>query len=410
MSEIVDERKKRRNDRVKLKAREEYQEEIALLKARADYLPEYDYFLDLVAEPFTPQNLAARVGKPLVGLFCIQAPWELFAAFDLHPVKLCSGSHTVQRVAASYLPILMCPMLKSFMGNFAMQEDSFANYKAVILPTTCDWVVKLPEIMQENLEKVYYLELPHLKESERAQNRWLEEILALKSMLEKLTGKKLSRTALQTAIAQYMEAWALLNELIECKRQGQLAGIWYTMITNTFMHDRLDRWLEQVAGLITKLKLVPIISSEAKVFVAGSPIVFPNIKMMELIEQAGMSVVADDLCSSERILPGGIAYSDSSERGMLRALAERYHKACVCPTFADNSRRINNILATAEENNIRGVIFNLLKGCHPYDIEAVTIERKVKEQGLKFIKIETDYGKEDSQNILTRLEAFKQTL
>ncbi|WP_418599249.1 2-hydroxyacyl-CoA dehydratase [Phascolarctobacterium faecium] len=43
-------------------------------------------------------------------------------------------------------------------------------------------------------------------------------------------------------------------------------------------------------------------------------------------------------------------------------------------------------------------------------MEAITIERKLKEHGLKFIKIETDYGKEDSQNILTRLEAFKQTL
>ena len=146
------------------------------------------------------------------------------------------------------------------------------------------------------------------------------------------------------------------------------------------------------------------------VFMAGSPVTFPNFKLPELVEQAGMHIAADDLCSSERIVPGGVVYSDTSEAGILRALAERYHKACICPTFVDNDRRINNILQVAEKYKIKGVIYNLLKGCHPYDIEAITIEKKLKENGLKFIKIETDYGREDSQNILTRLEAFKQTL
>ena len=174
--------------------------------------------------------------------------------------------------------------------------------------------------------------------------------------------------------------------------------------------DNLEVWSGQVNRTIEKLHRQQKQENSSRIFVAGSPIIFPNLKLLQLIEQAGMSITADDICSSERIMPGGIIYNDTSEYGMLRAIAERYHKACVCPTFADNSRRVNNIISTAKEYNIKGVIFNLLKGCHPYDIEAITIERKLKEHGLKFIKIETDYGKEDSQNILTRLEAFKQTL
>ncbi|MBQ7418051.1 MAG: 2-hydroxyacyl-CoA dehydratase, partial [Acidaminococcaceae bacterium] len=106
----------------------------------------------------------------------------------------------------------------------------------------------------------------------------------------------------------------------------------------------------------------------------------------------------------------GIVYDDPSEYGILRALSERYHKACICPTFTENERRVNNIINSAEDHQVKGVVYNLLKGCHPYDIEAITIEQKLKEHGLKFFKIETDYGREDSQNILTRLEAFRQTL
>ena len=407
---FIDERQKRRYEKVLQKTEEEYLQEIAILKSREDFLEEYEYFLQLLASPFSARKLQMRVEKPLAGLFCIQAPFEIFDAFDLHPVKLCGGSHTVQRLAASYLPVLMCPMLKSFMGNFDLQQESFADYRAVILPTTCDWVVKLPEIMQQDTENVHYLELPHLKETEKSQSRWLEEIFCLKQLLEKITGKKLKPKQLQESINKVMNIWIIMDELTKLKRSGQLSGVWYTAITNTFMLDNLEVWSGQVNRTIEKLHRQQKQENSSRIFVAGSPIIFPNLKLLQLIEQAGMSITADDICSSERIMPGGIIYNDTSEYGMLRAIAERYHKACVCPTFADNSRRVNNIISTAKEYNIKGVIFNLLKGCHPYDIEAITIERKLKEHGLKFIKIETDYGKEDSQNILTRLEAFKQTL
>ena len=364
---FIDERQKRRYEKVLQKTEEEYLQEIAILKSREDFLEEYEYFLQLLASPFSARKLQMRVEKPLAGLFCIQAPFEIFDAFDLHPVKLCGGSHTVQRLAASYLPVLMCPMLKSFMGNFDLQQESFADYRAVILPTTCDWVVKLPEIMQQDTENVHYLELPHLKETEKSQSRWLEEIFCLKELLEKITGKKLKPKQLQESINKVMNIWIIMDELTKLKRSGQLSGVWYTAITNTFMLDNLEVWSGQVNRTIEKLHRQQKQENSSRIFVAGSPIIFPNLKLLQLIEQAGMSITADDICSSERIMPGGIIYNDTSEYGMLRAIAERYHKACVCPTFADNSRRVNNIISKAKEYNIKGVIFNLLKGCHPYD-------------------------------------------
>ena len=322
---FIDERQKRRYEKVLQKTGEEYLQEIAILKSREDFLEEYEYFLQLLDSPFSARKLQMRVEKPLAGLFCIQAPFEIFDAFDLHPVKLCGGSHTVQRLAASYLPVLMCPMLKSFMGNFDLQQESFADYRAVILPTTCDWVVKLPEIMQQDTENVHYLELPHLKETEKSQSRWLEEIFCLKQLLEKITGKKLKPKQLQESINKVMNIWIIMDELTKLKRSGQLSGVWYTAITNTFMLDNLEVWSGQVNRTIEKLHRQQKQENSSRIFVAGSPIIFPNLKLLQLIEQAGMSITADDICSSERIMPGGIIYNDTSEYGMLRAIAERYH-------------------------------------------------------------------------------------
>ena len=56
------------------------------------------------------------------------------------------------------------------------------------------------------------------------------------------------------------------------------------------------------------------------------------------------------------------------------------------------------------------MIFHVLKGCHPYDMESCLLEAPIKAKGLKFLRLETDYTAEDSRNLLTRIEAFQQTL
>ena len=405
-----DDRQSRRYARFRQKTLAEFEQERNVLQTRPDYHEEYSYFLDLAAMPFQVLDVAKRVNKPVIGLFCIQAPLELFLAFDLHPVRLCGGSQTVQQVAASNLPVLMCPMLKSFMGSFALYQNRTQDFKGMVLPTTCDWIVKLPEIMGINGETLHYMELPHVKDTEKSQKRWLEEVYDLKQFLEKLTNHKLRPDNLIHAIQLTGRIWSLLKKLEKLKSDGILSEVWFLLITNSFLLDMPEKWLTETEKTVKKLQTENSGAAVPKVFLAGSPVIFPNYKLPELIEQAGMRVAADDLCSSERILPGGVVYDDPSEYGILRALSERYHKACICPTFTENERRVNNILIEAEDHQIKGVVYNLLKGCHPYDIEAITIEQKLKEQGLKFIKIETDYGREDSQNILTRLEAFRQTL
>jgi len=405
-----DERRRKQREKAYKKTCDEYLSEIKGLRERSDYLTEFEYFLNLSQKPLQSAELKNRVNKDLIALFCIQAPLELFDALDLHAIKLTGGSHAAQRLSVSSLPVLMCPMLKSYIGSLGFEEEGARAYAATILPTTCDWVVKFPEIVKGKIANLHYLELPHVKQTEKSQSRWLEEIFDLKIFLENLTGRKLQRQNLISSQKKYMEIWGSFQELIACKRKNILADIWFTVIANTFMLDKVDVWHEKLKLLLDRLQTAVIQENPYKVFLAGSPIIFPNLKILQLIEQAGMSVCADDLCSSERIFPGATLYSDASVYGILKALAERNHKACICPTFTDNDRRVNNILRLTSENNIKGVIFHILKGCHPYDIESITIEEKLKNQGIKFLKLETDYVKEDSQNILTRLEAFKQTL
>ena len=398
-------RRQRRLKKVRQQVKTEFEGTRRQLQQRDDYLPQWDYFLDLLMRPLEPGRLQAAVGRPLVEHLCNQAPYELFHALGVHPLRLGSGCSAAGRLAADSLPVLACPMLKATLGMQRIHDTPPAAAPLVV-PTTCDWVVKFPQMAASTAPETRFLELPHLRQSEKGERRWLEEIHGLVRWLERQTGRKLMRRTLRTSMATFMQAWEALGQLIELRRKGLVAGVWFLVVANSFMLDSIEPWTGRVRQVLDTVAAHGAAATGKGVFLAGSPIMFPYFKVPQLIEAAGMTICADDLCTSERIWPGAVCYEDTSIHGLLRALAERYHKACICPTFADNERRVNGILNTLRTHDIRSVVYHVLKGCHPFDIESFDLEKTLKQKGYTFLKIETDYGPEDSRNIMTRLEAF----
>ena len=412
-----------RQGRLRDKTREKRDEEVRLeaeaLKARPDHFPELDYFLELLAAGPRAEVIARRTGRPAAALLCLQAPLELFHAYGLQPFKIFGGSQTAARLSAPLLPAVMCPMLRSALG--ALQLDlgpaggDGAGFAAWVLPTTCDWAVKFPEMAEicglTFTAPLHRLELPHLKDRPESQERWLEEIYGLKNFLNRLTGrKKMPRSELVNSLAVYQRAWRIFGELTDLKRRGLVPGVWALVISNAFFFDLAERWTAHLKAALPRFREGRARPERPAVFLAGSPVFFPNLKMPRLLEEAGLALVMDDLCSSERLFPGAVHYDDPSEHGLLKALAQRYHQGCLCPTFADNDRRVNNIISPARKNWLRGVVYQVLKGCHPFDLESLGLERRLKAEGLKFIRLETDYTAEDGPNLLTRLEAFRGSL
>lgn len=405
----VDNLKVKLQRKVREEIQEEYNREALFLRERHNFSPSLEYFLGVLSLTAFPERSKGVFNRPLAGLYCVQAPLELFDAFGFHPIRLCSGSLASQRLSSAFLPALSCPIIKSRVGAFYMEQSLEKLCDIIVAPTTCDWNTKLPEMTGDKGKSVYIMELPHIKESERGQKRWLEEIYDLKRVLERRTGRQFNNKQLQVSIDKYMRAWDVFGQIIELRRKRLISGAWSIVLANAFMIDDVESWTEKARDVLKNYSK-PKPSNDPGVFLAGSPVFFPYLKVPELIEEAGMFISADELCTSERIMSGAPVCDDYSEYGLLKALAERSHLSCSCPTYVDNDRRVKNILTTMRECNIKGVVYHLLKGCHPYDIESFNFEKMIKENGFHFIKIETDYSREDRQSILARLEAFRETL
>ncbi|MDR2450291.1 MAG: 2-hydroxyacyl-CoA dehydratase family protein [Candidatus Accumulibacter sp.] len=382
---------------------------LAALRNREDYRSEFDAFLELLSDT-SDAAAARRSGRPVLKLLCVQAPLELIHAAGFHPFRVFGGSLAAAALAAGNLPALTCPLLRAVLGELRLKASPAAGW---ILPTTCDWVVKFPEMLRlsgvEDSPQIEWLELPRLKSRPDSRERWLTEIWRLKEFLEKLAGRKIGRKTLLESIGRYARAAAARQKLREARIEGRLSPLWFMLVMSAFFLDEAGGWAARVERLLPALTRRRE-NSGGRIFLAGSPIVFPNFKLPLLLEEAGLTAVADDLCSSERLFPGTLTTGDGSVFGLVSALAGSYHQGCLCPVFADNERRINNILNQRREAAFQGVVLGVLKGCHPYDLESYSLEEPLKAQGLKFIRLETDYTQEDRQNLLTRLEAYRETI
>lgn len=140
--------------------------------------------------------------------------------------------------------------------------------------------------------------------------------------------------------------------------------------------------------------------------IAGSPPVFPNWKIPQLIEEMGAVIVADESCMGSRYLYDPVALTESSMTEMMAGLAARYLMPCVCPSFVPNTDRLFRLQQMADEFAVDGVVYHVLKGCVVYDFELARVEKLMKEKNIPLMRVETDYSPEDVEQLRTRIEAF----
>jgi benzoyl-CoA reductase/2-hydroxyglutaryl-CoA dehydratase subunit BcrC/BadD/HgdB len=401
-----------RFSRLLAKAREraavERDEALASLRARSDRLEGLEYFFGLLEEADVT-SVETRAERPAIRLLCNQIPLELILAAGFQPFKLTCGSLAEAAFSGFSLPALACPAIKGILTTLA--SDPALLNGPLIVPSACDWVTKFGEIMGflgESPGPALRLELPRFKRDPDSQKRWLCEIYKLKAFLEGLKKAKISRKDLLKGVEEMNYAYAAAARLKAARRAGRLPSIYFLAAMGSFFLDKPSRWAEKTLSLA--LSPEPIKGFSPKIFLAGSPIYFPNFKLPNLLEDAGLFVVADDLCSSEKIFPPGEAPADSSESGLLALMSGRYHQGCLCPIFSDDKRRVNDIIGQMSEADFKGVVYAVLKGCHPYDLKSFTEEPALKAAGLRFLRLETDYAAGDGRNLLTRLEAFGQSL
>jgi len=336
----------------------------------------------------------------VAAIFWEYTPRELIMAAGAVPVCMCGGSHRTALLAEGKLPANLCPLIKSSYGYVLDGSSPFFELAdLVVAETTCDGKKKMYELLAAH-KPVHVLELTQKPDVREAQEHWKAEVRALATALEELTGRRITDERLREAIRAMNEERRLRMEIASFAGRG-LTGREVLLAKSSVSCRPED--LAAYRELLDMLRAAPPEpDGRPRILMTGVPMPSGAEKVLEVIEQCGGVVVAQENCTGIKPL-----YEPVSEEGdPLEAIAEKYfHLPCSCMT--PNAARLELISELARRFEPHGVVELVWQACHTYNVEAELVKRFVTEElGLPYLKIETDYSPSDLENIRLRVEAF----
>ena len=366
---------------------------------------------------------AKQEGKKVIGYMCLFAPIELILAADAIPVRVNSGWYDASKLGDRIVPVEVCPMVRSTIGAKMIALSPYLELSDTLISVlTCDGMTKLGEILSD-FKPVWTMTIPRVKDTEQSLRLWSEEINTIKGQIEELTGNKIRGKQLKSAIELTQKATKAFRRLQELRKGPPvIMGRDAMLVNQTYMWDDIERWTEKTEALCDELqervsqKNWACPPDTPRVMLTGTPMIWPdNWKVPTLVEEANPQgiLVADELCSSERLLYDPVGVDEWSMSDMLNAIAERYLMASTCPCFTSedgNEDRINWLLNKIEEWDIQGVIYYVIRGCMLYAMEYIRVKKVMDSKGVPVYYLDTEYTREDVGQMKTRIEAFLEML
>ena len=371
-------------------------------------------FFDVLRRVYVEGGIIKEADVPCIGTYCTMVPQELIYAAGAMPVKLCSGNYTAFMIGDDCVPRDACPLVKAVAGFQEMKTlPVYRDCEMMVVPITCDCKKKIVDILRRECS-VHVMNLSLNRTDDNSIEFCVSEYYRLISALEQITGRQVTWNSLWQSIELIGAAQYELSRFLELKQgeQALIKGTHVMAMMNAASYMPITQWTQSLRLLNQELaqrkadgKYVTK-ANRPRLMLTGSPIIFPNIKVPLLIEQMGGSLAADETCMGERSLYDPVVPVDMNFDGLLRALANRYIRACTCPVFSENSQRIDRVLHMVKEYHIQGVIYHVLRGCLVYDYEYPLLERALEREGIPVIRVESDYNEEDIEQLRIRIEAF----
>ncbi len=366
---------------------------------------------DVVLDPTYPTVRAwTRPGRRAVGCFPVYTPQELVHALGLLPVSLHGGGENVEiSHADAALGSFLCSISKSTL-ELALTAR-LAPFRAFIFPYICDVSRNLEGLFSRLLPGVetHMLHLPQNFRSEATLPFLVAEYRRLIAKLEKAGGEPYRPERLEASIELFNRQRRQVGELTATKRDhpGKLT------LTESYL-------LRRLGGLLPREVHVPLmdrVRSEVeqrpartkdvlRTLLVGPFCEQPTLDLIDLIEQAGCSIVDDELLQVHRWY-GSVETGGDPLVNLARAYVQSPVDIGVRAAPTSKGEAILNRVSAA---GAQGVIFLTAKFCEPALEDVVLYRKALDRQKIPYLHLEFDERSTTFEQSRLQLETFVESV
>lgn len=360
---------------------------------------------------------AKAEGKKVIGSFCVFVPEEIVRAADATLVGLCTGADFATDEVEKLLPRNTCALIKSAFGFKLGKVCPYLESADMIVgENTCDGKKKSYETLDTLVPNLYVMDLPQTKSAEGRELLKAEYMRFLRAV-EELTGVSIDAERLRQGIKIVNDKRRAMYRLYRLRANdpAPISGLDALLINQIFFYDDPVRFTESVNKLCDELEqrvadgVGAMPKGAPRVLMSGCPMAVPNWKLPWVVESAGAVIVGEESCVGERGTRNLVDETGDDLEQLMEAIIDRYFQID-CAMFTPNPERMEHIREMYRDYNAQAVIHFGLQFCQPYIIESIPTEKALEAEGIRTLRVETDYSMEDVEQLKTRVEAFLEIL
>lgn len=362
---------------------------------------------------------ARRNGKKVVGYFCCYTPIEIVHALGLIPVRLgWGGDDDLAEDGIPYITNIQCPFVRQTIGVFKEGKNPYAtNADIIAIAAVCLQEYRMTEVLKFYFHKeTLTISVPKNFYLPEGREFFSKELEWFTGELEKASGNKLDDSRLRESIAIFSEIRKTIAEVYGLLAQPQSPVTWrevFTAIQAGFYLDPqeyLTIWKTWRAELESSAALPrPDPRTEVRVVVAGSIIAPGDTKIMDVLEQQGVTIVADDTCAGQRTF-ADLTIEEPTVDGVANGYLNKVPCAAQLYPFRETDKRLQNLFRLVDEHRADAVIYHTIRFCDPYTFRYEENKQLFDEKGVPFLQLHTDFGKADIGQLTTRVGALAELI
>jgi bzd-type benzoyl-CoA reductase N subunit len=355
------------------------------------------------------ESYRARTRKKMVGYFCSYAPEEIIWAAGALPMRIFSRRSDIH-LADRHLQSYCCSLVRGVLEDALSGTLKFLD--GVVFPHTCDSIQRLSDIWRLNVPYGFHTDvvLPVKLNTDSARAYMVDVLKAFRGDLEKKLDVCITDEALRASMDLYRNLRGTLRQIYDLRAQCPEAvsgSDMYHIMKAAMIMDRQEllTLLNDAVPELKRGRNADTAVCRKRVMLSGGICDIPDV--YGIIEEQGGAVVWDDLCMGTRTFSGDFTVSEDP----IEAIAGRYLERIVCPAkHSGLTARADDLVRTAGEKAVHGVIFLLLKFCDPHAFDYPYLKNALDREGIPNLLIEVEDRLPPGGQLRTRFDAFLEML
>ncbi len=322
-----------------------------------------------------------------IGFLCTYTPGELIEGAGFNPYRLLPPSEAVG--SEDLLDSNLCPYVRQVAG--ALRSGYYPHFQGIVIARSCEASLHFYNILSRERDfNVFLLDLPRQR-GPRAQKYFQAQLENLTKWLEELGGK-LNEEELSSSLDDYGKTRELFQDT-----RIRAKGVDIFQLASEYNGRPRRDFNAALEGFLNEKCLE---ENALSILLTGA---IPPQGLINILE--GEEIILDTCLGLRGFLRG-----EMQGKNLFSRLSHAYLNRPPCPRFLDGEDRLNLFSRLLETQEIQGVIYHDLGFCDVSSYDFLIQKKFWEDQNVPLLKVKTELGRGETGQILTRVEAFLETL